>query len=90
MAEGLSFSTLLFIFMQDLTMEEMRRERKKETSRMFQNEEGPRTSYQQNKQLTMQRAPHHSSMSTFFAEGHEGHGDGGYLEHETLRNYLAE
>lgn len=29
-------------------------------------------------------------MSTFLAEGYEWHGDGGYLENETLSNYLAE
>ena len=92
MAEGLNFATLLFRYMQDLSKEtkEMRRGRQRETSRGFQNEEGPRTSYQQHKQPTMQRAPQHFSISSFLAEGDEWHGDGGYLENETPSTYLAE
>ena len=64
----------------------MRSERKKETSRRFQNEEGPITSYQQQKKLVMQRAPQYSTMSTLFEEESEWNGDGGNLEYETLRN----
>ena len=92
MAEGLSFSTPHFRSMQYLTMEikEMRKERKKETSRGFQNGEGLSTSYEHYKQPMVQKVPQHPTMPTFLAEGNEWHGDGGYLEHETLSDYLAE
>ena len=29
-------------------------------------------------------------MPTFLVEGNEWHGDGGYLEHETVSDYLEE
>ena len=92
MEEGLIFSTLLFRSMQDLNMEikEMRRERQKETSRGFQNGEGPSTSYHQYKQLAVQKVPQCPTMPTFLVEINEWHGDGGYLEHDTLTDYIAE
>ena len=78
--------------MQDLSTEtkEMRREMQRETLIGFRNEEGPITSYQQHKKPTMHRAPQQSTMSTFFQEEGEWHGDGGKLEYETLIKYLAE
>ena len=76
--------------MQNLTMEikEMRRERQKETSRGFQNGEGPSTSYQQYKQPVVPKVPQRPTMPTFLVEENEWHGDGGYLEHETPSDYL--
>ena len=68
----------------------MRRERKKETSRGFQNGEVPSTSYQHYKQSMVHKVPQRPSMPTFLAEGNEWHGYGGYLEHETLSDYLLE
>ena len=47
-------------------------------------------SYQQYKKLVVQKVPQCHTMPTFLAEGNEWHGDGGYLEHETLSDYLAE
>ena len=92
MAEGLSFATLLFISMRELTMEikGMGRERKKETLRGFHNGKGLSTSYQQYKQLMVEKVPQYPTMPTFILEGNEWHGDGGYLEHETLSDYLVE
>ena len=59
--------------MHDLPMEikEIRRERKNETSRGFQNGEGMSTSYQQYKQPMLQKVPQCPTMPTFLAKGNE-------------------
>ena len=69
--EGLIFASSSFISMKDLSKEinETRRERKIETSRRFQDEEGPSTSFQQQRRPENHRSPHGSIMATFFEEG---------------------
>ena len=69
--EGLSFAAYLFRAMKDLPKEinETRRERQRETSRRFQDEEVPNTSYQQQRRPKNHRSPHRFTMPTFFEEG---------------------
>ena len=68
----------------------MREERCNETSRGFQDEEGPCTSYQQQKEPVLHRDPKRSTMSTFFEEEGEIHGYGENLDHEILSDYLVD
>ena len=77
--------------MKDLSEEinEARRERQRETSRRFQDEEGPNTSFQQQRRLEKQKASHYSTRSTFFEKEDWSEYDEG-LGHETLSEYLSE
>ena len=68
----------------------MRRERHKGNSRRFQDEEGPSTSYLQEKKLVLHKAPKQPIMSTFLEEEGEWHGYGGKLDHEIVSDYLIE
>ena len=63
--------THLFISMQDLSKEikQKKRERQKEDPRRRFEEEGPSTSYQQQRKPENHRYPHRSTMPTFFEEG---------------------
>ena len=66
--EGLSLASSSFRYMKDISKEinETRRERKRETSIRFQDEEGPNTYFQQQRRPEKKRAPHYSTRSTFF------------------------
>ena len=56
----------------------------------FKMEKFQKTYYQQCKKRAVQNIPQRPIMPTFLAEGNEWHGDGGYLEHETLSDYIVE
>ena len=60
--------------MKDLSKEinESRRERQRETSIRFQDEEGPNTSFQQQRRPENQKTSHYSTRSTFFDEKEAG------------------
>ena len=90
MMEGMIFVSYIFRSMKDLSKEvkQMRMERCNETSRGFQDEEGPCTSYQQQRKLVLHRAPKKYTMSTFLEE--EGEIHGGNLDNEILSEYVAE
>ena len=66
----------------------MKRERKKEYTRIIFDEEGPNTSYQHEKQPEKQRASHHSTRSTFFDKREDWFEYEGDLGRETLSKYL--
>ena len=61
-----------------------------ETSKGFQEEEIPYTSYQQKKEPVLHRAPKKHTMPFSFGEEDKRHGYGGHLDHEILSDYLAE
>ena len=86
--EGLIFSSSSIRSMKDLSKEinEARRERKRETSTRFQDEEGPNTSFQQQRRLEKQKASHYSTRSTFFEKEYLYEYDEG-LGNETLSDY---
>ena len=90
--EGLSFASSSFISMKDLSKEinEARRERQRETSRRFQDEEGPNTYFQQQRRPKKQRASHYSTRSILFDEKEDWYEYVEYLGHETLSEYLSE
>ena len=89
--EGLIFASSSFGYMKDLSKEinETRREGKRETSRRFQDEEGPNTYFQQQRRPKKQRASHYSTRSTFFEKEDWSEYDEG-LGHETISEYLSE
>ena len=82
--EGLIFASYLFIDMKDLSKEikETRRERQRETSRRFQEEEGPNTFFQQQGRSNKQRSSNYSTRSTFFDEKEEWYEYDGDLGHD--------
>ena len=88
--EGLFFASSFFRAMKDISKEinETRRERKRETSRRFQKEECPSTSYQQQRRLEKKRDSHYSTRSTFFEKENWSKYDEG-LGHEILSEYLS-
>ena len=90
MMEGMQFVSSLFRSIKDLSKEVKQRRMDKfnETSRGFQDEEGPCNSYQQKRQPVFHRSPNRYSMSTLFEEEGERHGDGGNLDHEILSEYI--
>ena len=60
----------------------MKEERCNETSKGFQEEEGPCTSHQQKKEPVLQRAHKQYTIPFSFEEEDKMHGDGGHLDHE--------
>ena len=90
--EGLSFASYFFRDMKDLSkyINETRREGKRETSRRFQDEEGPNTSFQNQRSPEKQGASYHSNRSTFFDEREDWSKYDEGLGHETLSKYLTE
>ena len=89
--EGLSFAPSFFRSMKDLSKEinETRRERQRETPRRFEDEEGPNTSFQQQRRPEKKTASHYSIRSTFFEKEDQSECDEG-LGHETLSEYISE
>ena len=71
MMEDCSFATLLFISLQDISkkVNKMKREIQRKDRRRRLDEEGPSTSYQQQRKLENHRSPHIYTMPTFFEEG---------------------
>ena len=66
-----NFSTPFFRSIQDLSKQvyQMKKERQKKDPRRIFEEEGPSTSYQQQRRLENYKSPHRSTMPTFFEEG---------------------
>ena len=88
----MSFISYLFRSIKNLSREvkQMREERCNETSRGFQDEEGPCASYKHKKELLFHRAPNKYAIPFPFEAEDKRHGDGGNLDHEILSEYLAE
>ena len=88
--EGLSFASSSFRSMKDLSKEinEMRRKRQRETSIRFQDEEGPNTSFQQQRRLKKKTTSHYSTRSTFFDKEDWSEYDEG-LGNENVSEYMS-
>ena len=92
MAKGMNLVSSFFRSMKNLSKEVKQKEEKRcsETSRGFQEEEGPCSFYSRNEEPILQKAPKHYTFPFPFEEEDKIHGDGGHLEHEILSGYLVE
>lgn len=92
MMERMSFVSSLFRSMKNLYKEvkQMQDERYNETTRGFQEEGSPCTSYSQKEEPVLQRNSNKYTMPFLSEEEYKKHGEGVHLEHEILSGYLAE
>ena len=91
MMKKMSFVSSFFKSMKNLYKEDkqMKEESCSETSRRFQEEEGPCTSYDQRRKPLLQRAPKHFNMPFSFEEDKK-QGNIGHLDQKILSDYLVE